>query len=513
MNKLTYEEAAKRVRNLLRPYSAESVVLLALEQTNNSRNANMLDQLQALPWITLLIVKLVLEDQMIHIDIGNQCPQNVFDHCRQTLWNADGLVPESGDAKGNAYLMIRSLMNVQLSFQKKISWDFVRWPALIARLSSDHPTRTQFVERLGMEPDVFICLCFAAYIPVLKEDMTFKREYFDSLRKCFGTGVDRFLNEFTRDIHGLRAELRRQLKARITAKKPARIRQELIEFPWLANYPLLQLRDQQLIVWHPIVFARGFESAVHKRLSERRENYATHFSKVFENYVLELITEAGLTYLDEQTYKDGVGASNNAVEAIYSSADTNVFIEAKMTAYSDDLILSDRAPVVWRNLKRVREAMNQGWIVCSRLCAGNTPNLNCTHAKENFLIIVTSQQISCATGEHFRRLFKHDIFDPVRLASNKIKAPTVNQLAGLPLNNIIIVSIEEFEHMMGCILNGEIELVAFLREVATANADPQTSVMFIDQLLGPKTKKWGLTGVLKHAIQNAEETLTGALSS
>lgn len=306
MKHLTYEETAKMVRNLLRPYSAASVVRLALELTNNDRNASTLDQLQTLPGITFLLVKLVLEDQMIHIDVGEQCPQSVFDRCRQKLWESDSSVSEGDDA-GNIYLMLRSLTHVQLSFQKKISWDFLRWPALIARLSSDHPTRVQFVERLGMDPNVFICLCFAVYIPVLNHDVVFKRDHFDPFRQRFGAVVDRFLDEFARDLPGLRAELRRQLGARIVAKKQARLRQELFEFPWLANYPLLQLSDQRLAVWHPIVFARGLESAVHKRLSERREDYAKHFSKVFESYVLELIAEAGLTYLDEQTYKEGVG--------------------------------------------------------------------------------------------------------------------------------------------------------------------------------------------------------------
>lgn len=513
MRHLTYEETAKKVRNQLRPYSAASVVRHAFELTQSTRNASVLDQLQTLPWITFLLIKLVLEDQMILIDVGEQCPQSVFNRCRQELWEADGSVHEGDDTNGNVYLMLRSLTQAQLLFQKKISWDFLRWPALIARLSSDHPTRVQFVERLGMEPSIFICLCYAAYIPMLNEEMVFKRDYFEPLRQRFGACVDRFLDEFARDLPGLRVELRRQLGARIAAKKRARLRQELFEFPWLANYPLLQLHDQHLAVWHPIIFARGLESAVHKRLSERREDYAKHFSEVFEDYVLELITEAGLTYLGEQVYKDGVGADKNAVEAILTNADTNVFIESKMTAYSDDLILSDRAPVVWRNLKRVREAMNQGWMVSSKLDAGNTPKWNCTYAKEDFLIIVTSQQMSCATGEHFRRIFKHDIFDPARLATGKAKTPTAEQLERLPLKNIVIVSIEEFEHMMGCILKKEIELVAFLREVAAANSDPKTSVLFIDQLLGHKTKKWQISGALKQASEQAEATLQGVLSS
>ena len=101
------------------------------------------------------------------------------------------------------------------------------------------------------------------------------------------------------------------------------------------------------------------ESSLRKRLSEHKEGYANHFSKVFEDSVLELIAEAGLTYLNKQTYKEGLAAERNAVEAIIASADANVFIEWKMTAYSDDLIPSDRAPVVWKNLKRAREAMRK----------------------------------------------------------------------------------------------------------------------------------------------------------
>ena len=509
---LTYEEAAKRVRNLLRPYNAVSVVSRALEEISSVRNASVLEQLQTLPWITLLLVKLVLEDQMIFFDVGEQCPKNIFDRCRQDLWDGQSGA-EVEDAKGNVYLMLRSLMQVQLLFQKRISWDFLRWPALIARLAADNPTRVQFVERLGMHPEDFICLCYAAYVPVLTGDLLLKREYFEPLRQRFGPLVDCFLDEFSRDLPGLRSELRRQLSARIVENKPARLKQERFEFPWLANYPMLRLGEEQLAIWHPVVFARGLEEGVHKRLSELKGDYSSHFSKVFEGYVLELIAEAGLSYLSEHAYKTAMNSDENAVEAIITSSNANVFIESKMTTYSDELILSDRAPLVWKNLKRVREAMHQGWMVSSRLRGGDAPDWECTNAREDFLIIVTSQQISCATGEHFRRMFKHDIFDPARLTAVNAKTPTFDQLERLPLKNIVIVSINEFEHLIGCVLKGEVDFVEFLREVAEANTDPRTSVMFVDQLLGPKTKKWRLTKALDQARQHAEATLMTALSS
>ncbi|MDP1906600.1 MAG: hypothetical protein Q8M09_20560 [Pseudomonadota bacterium] len=55
-NSLTYDAAAKQVRNLLRPYSATSVVKLAFDVTHSVRNASMIEQLKTWPWLTYLIV-------------------------------------------------------------------------------------------------------------------------------------------------------------------------------------------------------------------------------------------------------------------------------------------------------------------------------------------------------------------------------------------------------------------------------------------------------------------------
>lgn len=496
------------MRNQLRSYSAMSIVRHALELTHSTRNESLLDQLQTLPWITFLLVKLVLEDQMTSIYNGESCPKTVFDLCRQALWNAKK-VPDASDAKGSVYLMFRSLIQAQMPFQKKPTFDFLRWPALISRLDSKHPVRVQFKNRLGMEPDVFMCICYAVYAPVVNGDMIIKGEYFKPLLPVYGEAVEYFMSEFARDIHGLRSELRIQLTARIAVNVAIRPRQELFEFPWLSNYPLLRDNRHDFVIWHPLIFARGMEQAVHKRLSEKRADYADCFSKVFEDYVIELIQQAGINYLSEKVFKKAVGSDKHAVEAIITMDEANVFVESKLTAYSEELFLSDRKPVVWKSLKRVREAMNQGWKVGSRLRDAGLPTWGCTSSKTDFLVIVTSQPMSCATGEHFRRMFNRDIFEP----KGFVGAPTLEQLENLPLQNIVIVSIEEFEHLMGCVRNGEIDLVTFLREVAEAHTDPKTSVMFIDQMLGLKTKKWRLPQLLEGASQRAMDMLEEVLTS
>ncbi|MBK6744863.1 MAG: hypothetical protein IPG66_18680 [Hydrogenophilales bacterium] len=419
------------MRNLLRPYSATSVVKLAFDVTQSVRNDSMIEQLKTWPWLTFLIVKLVLEDQMIPLNAGQQCPLHVFDQCRQLLWDVprrdDHLGSGGDDSRGNVYLMLRSMVQTQLLFQKNLSWDFIRWPALIARLEPEHPTRVQFENRLGMSPDDFVVLCFSAYATVINGNTIIGPGFFEPFEQGFGVRVARFLGEFSRDLPGLRRELRMALRARIASGKPPRNRQELVEFPWIANYPLLRLPGERYAVWHPIVFARGMETAVHKRLSELKGKYADSFSKVFEGYVLELIADAGLDYLNEQAYKTALGAGKHAVEAIITCSGANVFIESKMTVFSEDLTLSDRAPVVWQNMKRVLEAMNQGWMVSSMLRSGATPAWECTHAVKDYLIIVTSQQINCASAEHFTRMFNRDVFDSARLQAAHKKTPTAEQ--------------------------------------------------------------------------------------
>lgn len=510
----TYAEAVKTIRNRLRLYSAASIVDQALKRLDSVSGKPIYEQMQVLPWIVFLLVKLVLEDKMTPLDKGQFCPKELFDQCCNELWNAhDSRYTLGGQERSNknVYLMIRSYIQSQIPFQKAINFDFIRWPALISRLDPDHPTRQLFLKRFGMSPDNFSVLCYALHAPALNNTFLFNIDFFQPLRPYYGTSLDLFLNEFSRDLFELRAELRLMLDARLVQNKPARPVDEPHEFPWIAKYPLLRLPGQRFRVWHPQVFARGMESAVHKRLSECGQVYSQHFSGVFEDYVLELISEAGISYIGEKDYKDVVGADKNAVEAIVTYAGTNVLIEAKMTAYSESLLISESEGIVWKGLKRILGAMRQAWEVSSKLRSSSMPDWDCTRAKADFLVIVTSQPISSSSGEHLKRLFTHYTLEPS--PTGNPSWPTQEQLAWLPLKHIIITSIDEFEHLIGCVINGEIDLVDFLREVAVKNHDPSSSAMFIDQFLSSKTKAWRLPNVLKRATIRAEDILARILSA
>ena len=503
-NRQTFNEAAKQVRNRLRRYRADSIAQQAMNRLHQGNKQSRLAELKSWPWLSLLLVKLVLEDTSIAIDRGEDCPQGVFEYCLQVLWDAQGSRERMADGPGKVHLMLRSVIQAQMPFQIRPTVDFLRWPALVARLPASHPCRKLFRHCFAVEPEAFMQITYAAHAPVLNDELLIGPDYFAPLQAALGADADHVLNLFSRSLEQLRTELHERRQRQIANGQLTRPHHELNEPPWLMRYPLLLRSGGFLEIWHPSVFTRGMEQAVHRRMSEYGGDYSNEFSHVFEQYVLELLHDAGIEYLSENAYKQVVGRDKNAVEAIISRDGVNVYVEAKLSVYSEDLAQHTQGPKVWQALKQVRRAMDQAWKVGERLRQPGLPDWGCTKAAEDILIIVTSQPPFCATGEHFKRIFKDDVFDPTKLALRKQSTPTAAQLKNLPLASIILTSIGEWEHLMGCVRRGEVDLVPFLREVARANLDPVSSVMVIDQHISKYAKNWVLPALLQSAKDEAE---------
>lgn len=96
-------------------------------------------------------------------------------------------------------------------------------------------------------------------------------------------------------------------------------------------------------------------------------------------------------------------------------------------------------------------------------------------------------------------------------SSARASTPTQEQLELLPLSHIVIASIEEFEHLMVGVKNGQIQFVPFLAEVAEANADPRTSVMFLDQLIARHAAGGPPPPLIDRARERVEATISAML--
>ena len=490
--KVGIEEGYKAIRNRLRRYSATSIVDLALHMLWNPPG-DPLKELQSAPWLTLLIVKWALQDNGVAMRIGPRIPPQEMDLIRQQLWDLPGNTHDANEDR-NVFLMLRALFNVQWEFQRNGSWGFLRWPALYARLHRKHKCRQQFRVAFGMEPNAFLDLTFGLYAAVLGGDMPFNGDWLSPWRSTYGQDVDRIYGIFVRDLISLRTELQKEPAERIRGKH------ELSEFPYLKRFPLVRLRDGRLHCWHRLVFARGVEEVVHLRLSEQfGEEYTRSFSRIFESYVTELASDTGKPHMTEAAYKDIVGGDAPAVEVIFEGADCNIFVEAKMSFFADDVLLPDNEKVMFYKTKRVRDGISQGWRVGKVIREHSAFGARFDKAQD-FLLVVTSRELIIGGGQMLQSLYSPGTFD----------YPDEEAAKRLPLCNVFVVSIEDFEHTMGCVKAGEVDLSALLKEAAAANQRGDTARMFFADFLSKYTKVWSLSPVLMQARRDAEMRMVAA---
>ena len=486
------EEVYRSVVNRLRRYSASSIVEMALHMMWNPPVPET-EELRSAPWHTLLLVNWALQHNGVSLRVGPSIPQSEFDRLRQQLWSLQGNEFGTRD-KPNVWLMLRSILHAQLEFQRGEGWGFLRWPALYSRLEPGSTSRKQFRQVMGMEPNDFMDLAYALYAVVLQGNMPLAPDFLSPLRPSYGTAIDRIYALFVRDLPGLRAALQEDTAQRIRGK------QELYEFPYLRRFPFLQLRDGRLHCWHRLVFARGLEDAVHLRLSGLGEDYAKSFSRVFEQHVTALAIGCGVAALDEADYKKQVGDQAPSVEAVLEGEGCNIFIEAKMSLFADDVLLQDNETVIFNKTNSLRKAIKQGWNVGGLLrepASGFGPRFS---KEQDFLLVVTSRELIIGGGGALQRLYAPGAFD----------YPDEHAKCRLPLSNVFILSIEDFENAMGCVGAGEVNLSELLKESAIANQDGQSARMFFSDFLAKYTKRWSLPSVLEDARGAAEARLADA---
>lgn len=487
------EEVHKSILNQLRRYSATSIADLALKILWNPPTGSA-EEVRSAPWLTLLLVKWSMQDNLVHLRHGPPIPPAVFDSLRQKLWEHQG---PGNDEKLNIWAMLRYLIHVQVEFQRKESWGFLRWPALYARLDQGSTNRKQFREVMGLEPEAFIDLAYGMYAVVMARKMPLGQDFLSPFRSTYGKDVDRVYELFVRDLTGLRQDLQSEAAQRIRGK------QELFEFPYLRRFPFLRLHDGRLHCWHSLVFARGLEDAVHLRLSCLGADYVNEFSRVYERYVTELATGCGLPVFKEVDYKTHVGGHAPAVEVIFEGDNCNILVEAKMSLFADDVLLQDSETAIHQKTKRVRDAIKQGWRV-GELIRNPASKFGARFQKEqDFLFVITSRELNLGTGERMRLLYPPGKFD----------YPDADAQKRLPLSNVFILSIEDFERTMGCVTAGEINLSAVLKDAVAANQHGETARIFFSDFIGKFTKRWAMPAVIQDAQRSAKHRIAATFGA
>jgi len=227
------------------------------------------------------------------------------------------------------------------------------------------------------------------------------------------------------------------------------------------------------------------------------------FSRVYEGYVTELASGGGLPVLGESAFKAQTSGHAPAVEAIIEGDDCNILIEAKMSLFADDVLLQDNETAIYQKTKRVRDAIKQGWRV-GELIRDPASGFGTRFQKgQDFLFVVTSRELNLGTGERMKRLYPPSKFD----------YPDAGAELRLPLSNVFILSIEDFERTMGCVAAGEVSLSTVLKDAVVANQRADTARMFFSDFIGKYTSRWAMPAVMQDARRAAQRRIAAAFGA
>lgn len=450
------EQAYGEIINVLRQYGAHSVVQVTLEEMWRKQE-DRLEFVKRLPWLQLLLVKWALQDKRVGLTFGPQYKRYTSEQhlmLVNKLWNIDYRERSSAAPPGAIWRLMRRIMNVQFDFQKQMSWGFLRWPALIARLPKNHRARELFVQAMGMQPETYADLAMAVFSLLHDGERYLHAASLRPLALHYGSALERFLALFVRSLGELRDELQADPARRTRGMT------ELHEFPYIQRFPILSLGDGRLQLWHPLVFARGLENAVHLRLSASAQAYTDSYSRIFESYVTELAMRSCPKGITEAAYRQRCGPSGKAVEVAIPFGSCNVFIEAKLSLFHDDVILEDDPTVLSHKTVRVRTAIEQGFGVAHSVRQADNPVYpEFSGAEQDFLIVVTSRDLLLVSGDAMQRLMPDTTLFPVESA----------RAARMPPNQIFILDITDYEQVMCAVAEGKVNLPNLLERASTAN--------------------------------------------
>jgi len=471
---LTFNDALNRVQLALRRHSLESIINVALAALD-SENLGRTQKVQRLPWLALLLVKWRLLEPIEKTHFRPEISSAEFARLQDLLWNARTSL--AGEPEFRAIAMIRAAMGVQMAFQRDIHYDFIRWPALIARLPENHSNRRQFEEAVGMDPESFMDLTVGV-LTAARHSREIHRTQFEIFRPAYGAKVDQFLALFARSIQTLREELL------VDDGQKRRGRSEVRELPFQIRFPLLQLDDDRFVSWHADVLARGIEDAAHIRMAKYAGDYTERFGAVFENYVFELIDDAGLTYIPEEALRQASG-NQPVVEALIASDGCNVYVEAKMGLFPDHLLAQDHPDFLYERTKNIRRGITQAWSISDWVRSDASPFRSHATAEQDFLLLVTSREIYLGHGLLLQDLYAVNRFGyPDGELGDRIQR-------FMPLQNIFIVSITDFERLTGHVRASGRSLATILKEAAAKNMDALTGKYLLGMHLDGKPGRKG----------------------
>jgi hypothetical protein len=416
------------------------------------------------PWEILLLMKWMLRHGAWNDRAGKQASNNDIEDLREQLGPCyAATLPASYD---RVFLHFRRY-NHQVAYIYPIDRSHIARQALLfGCLEKEHTLRTMFQSRTGIDIPEYIELelAFLSLVYQKRGARIFNVGSFNKLEFPPAL-VQRFMENLSTSLD----EMRTTILQTDEKFKPV-IGYELNEQSPFTRYPLLKT-PIGLYCYSHLLLLINFKNAIYDILrSGDAQLFMRYFWDVFENYVEKGVKHSQLDYLTESSLKEQLGEEEGSgfVDFVVYDSDAMILIDAKgVEMHYMGQVSEDPRDVEKHIQTSVLKGIRQAYSLLRRLNRMTSGPVRVM--EETFLLIVTFKDLFLGNGSDIYNSIAKDDIDKI--------VSKCDETVWIPMNNIFVLSIEDFDYLMDSVNLGRTGMAQFLRGIGTADG--------VDQI-----KKW-----------------------
>lgn len=265
------------------------------------------------------------------------------------------------------------------------------------------------------------------------------------------------------------------------------------------KYKPIVLHENFVYIFNSKIFEAGIATLIPSHLKKRTPGFKDRFGKDFERYVKLLLDSSRLNYWDEDQLKKYYKQNKldgKVVDFVIFGTDGEVcLIECKAVEPSDIVKASFDAEVLRRSLeKSFIKAIEQG-SAAARLMSETEKFGDCKFR----LAVITHEDHAIING----RFVSENIDFNLESRLQKDATPVA-----LDLNDVLYLTIDDFENVIRAQETGAYDAIAFFRECCEAQLEPISRRMMTSQFVEEKLPSGiGRTTAISQEMDNyLEET-------
>ena len=373
------------------------------------------------------------------------------------------------DDMTDVFLFLRSTLFQQIWVQRKdvIGFDIARQYLLFGKLEGNHAFQESFREVTDVSITDFLELSWGLFTRVLADkQLSVTESYFSTVQDEYESdSVSNFLRSLSHTVLDARAWLQR--RDADVPKTYREIEYEYFEPSPFTRYPLIR-HDEEYYIISPDLLLECLSEFVYDVLRDQyAEKFMNKFGGMFEELVERSLRSAHADVLTESDLKRHFtdSAHQQIVDFAIVCDECYVFIETKAVAMRPDGMVTDRPGTVRaRSKSSVLKGIEQAYALANALQNVEEVRGFGMGDRCKYLIIVTYKDLIVGNGQLFRDHIAPDEVDKI-----------ISKYGGedlIPLSNVFIVSIDDFDILMGSVYHGTKSLSDYLESAASsANVD------------------------------------------